>query len=142
MNTIFKLRNFLFSFGRIVDKALAKELSITLPQFAILTAISHKPSGTQAVFAEMRKISPAAVSKQIDLLLKNKLITRKNSKKDRREHSILITPKGKIILKKSMDIFERHQEKVFKHVSKNSRKQFNQILDTLLTHIDKSSVCK
>ena len=95
MDTIFKLKNFLFSFFHIIDKSFQEELNIALPQFMVLLAISHNPMGTQAMLSEFRKITPAGISKQITILLKKKLIMRKNSKSDKREHSIILTQGGK-----------------------------------------------
>ena len=80
MNTIFKLKNFLFSFFRVIDRSFQEELDIALPQFMVLVAINNNPMGTQAVLAEFRKITPAGISKQINILLKKKLIERKNNK--------------------------------------------------------------
>jgi len=138
MNTIFKLRNFLFSFIHTVGRSFQEELDVALPQFMILSAISSNPMGTQAVLAEVRKITPAAISKQMNILLKKKLIIRKNSIHDKREHSIILTPKGTKVFEKGMRIFKKHQDEVFKDIPKRSAKEFDRTLDALLTHVDTS----
>jgi len=144
MDTIFKLRNFLFSFIHMVNRSLEEELGIALPQFMILVAVSNNPLGTQAVLAEFRKITPAGVSKQMSVLLKKKLIIRKNNKNDKRERAITLTEKGKKTFKRSMDIFKRHQNEVFKGVPKGSIRQMNDTLDKLLvsTSSDFMHICK
>ena len=138
MNTIFKLKNFLFSFFRVIDRSFQEELDIALPQFMVLVAINNNPMGTQAVLAEFRKITPAGISKQINILLKKKLIERKNNKSDKREHSIILTLKGKKIFESGIKIFQKHQEKVFKNIPKESVKKMNDTLDNLLLSIDTS----
>ena len=140
METIFKLKQFMFSFFHVVDKSFQEDLSITLPQFMVLIAINNNPKGTQAVLAEFRKITPAGISKQINILIKKKLIARKNNKDDKREHSIILTPKGKKIYEEGMKIFRKHQENIFKDISKESVKKMNSTLDKMILKVNEGFI--
>ena len=130
----------MFSFFHVVDKSFQEDLSITLPQFMVLIAINNNPKGTQAVLAEFRKITPAGISKQINILIKKKLIARKNNKDDKREHSIILTPKGKKIYEEGMKIFRKHQENIFKDISKESVKKMNSTLDKMILKVNEGFI--
>lgn len=140
MSPIHKLHQFLFCFGRTVEKSFQEELEMTLPQFMILLAIQHNPDCTQVRVAEWRKLTPAAISQHIDSLLKKKLIVRKKSSQDRREYVIVMTKKGEILFKKAQVIFEKYQKNIFKKVPKSAITQMNTTLDRLLAGMDASAV--
>lgn len=131
MRTIFKIRNFLFGFGRRVDRTLREALDMSVPQFGILAAIADSPKGTQAVLAHMRQVTPAAVSKHMNILLSRKLVTRTENRRDRREHAVHLTPKGKTVFTKCMRIFQKHEREVFRHIPKNRLR----ILDATMTDL-------
>jgi len=138
METIFKLKNFLFSFFQLVDKSLQEELGISFTQFMVLFAVSNNPMGTQVMLAKFRQITPAAISKQLNILLKRKLIVRKNGKKDKREHSITMTSEGKILFKKGIRVFNKTQKLVFKKVPIDSIRKMNHTLDNLCLGVNNS----
>lgn len=140
METIFKLKQFMFSFFHVVDKSFQEDLSIALPQFMVLIAINNNPKGTQAVLAEFRKITPAGISKQINILIKKKLITKKNNKDDKREHSIILTSKGKKMYEDGMKIFRKHQKNIFKDISKESVKKMNSTLDKMILKVNEGFI--
>jgi DNA-binding MarR family transcriptional regulator len=140
MSTIHKLHRFLFSFARTAEKSLQEKLGITFPQFMILLAIKNNPHCTQATVAAWRKLTPAAISQHVNTLIAKKLIVKKNNSKDRREHSIVLTPKGLAIFKKALVIYENAQKNIFKKVSARSISDMNKTLDALLVQMDTSSM--
>jgi len=77
----------------------ATELDITVPQFHLLRLIDHEGSHQVSEIASFLGVSQAAASKNVDKLVRLRLISRETQQKDRRAVSLNLTGRGKILLK-------------------------------------------
>jgi len=81
-------------FDRKADRLLAENLGGTFSQFLVLMAIAHSPGLSQQKIAIFLDLTPAAVSRQIDTLVKAELIQREQDPHSRRSHIVSLTAGG------------------------------------------------
>jgi len=71
---------------------------ISIPQFRTLRFIQRNPDAALSTLAEHLGLTLPSVSKLVDGLVKQKLITRKESTADRRRITLTLTPNGTAIV--------------------------------------------
>ena len=94
---------------------------------------------SQAAIAEGWGVSEAAISRQINMLVKDKLITRTQDPDEMRRSVLGLTAKGKTFVSKTMRTVDKELGKIFRPVSKTGRNQLtanlNKVTELLLEHI-------
>jgi len=80
---------------RNADRLLTEKEGGTFSQFLILMAIAQCSGLSQQKIADFLDLTPAAISRQIDSLVKAELIVRKQDPQSRRSHVVSLTPAGK-----------------------------------------------
>lgn len=104
------LHKTVFSLDRYADRLLSENSHGTFSQFLVMTAIAKCPKVSQQKIAEFLNLTPAAVSRQIDVLVSAGFIARKEDPQSRRAHVIELTASGEkhyLELKSSlMDAFK------------------------------------
>ncbi len=80
---------------RNADRLLTEKEGGTFSQFLILMAIAQCSGLSQQKIADFLDLTPAAISRQIDSLVKADLIVRKQDPQSRRSHVVSLTPAGK-----------------------------------------------
>ncbi len=83
-----------YVFDRKADRLLAETQGGTFSQFLVLMAIVQCPGLSQQNIASFLDLTPAAVSSQIDTLVKAELIERKQDPHSRRSHVVSLTTAG------------------------------------------------
>lgn len=116
--------------NRLASHTLEKHTKLTFPQFRILAAIAKHQQLSQKKIAEFHGVTEAAISKMIDMLLKTKLIERKNNPKNRREKILTLLPAGLSVVSRSMRSLEGAFEKPL-HALGGRRNQFASIMKDL-----------
>lgn len=93
----------------------------------------------QASIAEGWGVSEAAISRQINMLAKDKLITRSQDPDEMRRSMLGLTAKGKSFVSKTMRMVDKELSRIFRPVSKTGRNQLtanlNKVTELLLEHI-------
>lgn len=79
---------------RNADRLLTDAHGGTFSQFLILMAIAQCTGLSQQKIAEFLDLTPAAVSRQVDSLVKAGLIVRAEDPQSRRSHVVSLTPAG------------------------------------------------
>lgn len=79
---------------RSADRLLSDAQEGTFSQFLILMAIAQRSGLSQQKIAEFLDLTPAAVSRQIDGLVKAELIVREQDPQSRRSHVVSLSPAG------------------------------------------------
>jgi DNA-binding MarR family transcriptional regulator len=80
-----------------------KDAGISMPQFGILMALSHKGSSGVHDIGEHMEISSAAASQIVERLVQSGLVERMEDPQDRRVPHITLTEKGCCAIKTGMD---------------------------------------
>lgn len=88
------LHKTVFMFDRFADRLLAESMGGTFSQFMVLIGIAQCPGLSQQKIALFLNLTPAAVSRQIDTLAEEGLISRAQDPESRRSHVVHLTPKG------------------------------------------------
>lgn len=88
------LHKTVFMFDRFADRLLTESMGGTFSQFMVLIGIAQCPGLSQQKIAQFLNLTPAAVSRQIDTLAEEGLISREQDPESRRSHVVRLTPKG------------------------------------------------
>lgn len=81
-------------------ESVLQPMGITAVQFRVLTTISSRPSISSAELARLYDVKPQTMIKQIATLESKGLISRKTSKKNKRQLELTLTEAGKLCLAK------------------------------------------
>ncbi len=72
-----------------------RQAELTVPQFRVLVVLSHDEAISLSDLAENLGLSPAAMSRMVDLLVRRGLISRQTRTVDRRGISLSLTRRGR-----------------------------------------------
>lgn len=119
---------------RQIKKAL-DVYDISHSQFVIMALAlwfsAHNYSATQVLIADWSKLDKMTISKALKKLEGMKLIDRIGHDKDLRAKTVILTNKGKELLKELVPIIEEVDHKFFDEISSLENKNLLQILDKL-----------
>lgn len=122
---------------RTIRKLTSETLteSLTFQQMRILILINEGQSQSQ--MAETLQVSHAAISKMISFLTKKKLVVCKAGS-DRRTHVLQVTPKSKVILKRTVNYVCSKLDIGINELSSDEKEQLMKgllILDRVMTKV-------
>jgi len=132
---IYKLHKLIFYSDKLGNKLLEKWATLTHMNFLILISIDEKEGCTQKYIAEQMNLTNPAVSKRIEKLVRDRLLTREVDPDDRRANIIQLTQKGKDELAISYKVLSESAEKRFAELGEK-RVLFNELLDQLICGLD------
>jgi DNA-binding MarR family transcriptional regulator len=101
---------------------------ITLDQGMILLFLDRYPELTQKEIAELVFRDNASLTRMINTMVQKKYLSRSVHPEDRRRYKLLITAKGKEVLKALPPIIMNNRNSSLKGITKNEQKQLNAIL--------------
>jgi DNA-binding MarR family transcriptional regulator len=81
-----------------VEMRRGRGADISIPQFRTLRFIQRNPDSSLSHLAEHLGLTPPSASKLVDGLVKQKLVTRKESTADRRKLTLMLTQTGSSIV--------------------------------------------
>lgn len=114
-----------------------KKYGVTYTQWYALSNISRKEGMTQTTMCYLLEITKGACTTLINRLIKADLVERQTSESDRREQFIFITPKGKEILEKEVDMLAEIYSETFVDFTD---KALQELQDVMLGIYEKWSV--
>ena len=94
-----RLRPVLLRIGRELRRE-AREVGVSSEQVALLAAIKYKPGIGVRELAARERISPPAMTKHVDRLERDGLVTRTPSADDRRRVGLTLTEEGQRVLRR------------------------------------------
>jgi len=94
LETAFAVRKAVFVMDKAIDRALAEKGRSTMMQVMLLRTIEAWPRITQRELAAAMNLTEAAVSRQIDALLKRRLVVRDKIPEARRAMALMLTKEG------------------------------------------------
>jgi len=80
-----------------------RSADLAVPQFRALLFISRNPGSSLLAVAHHLGLTPPTVSKMVDGLVLNHLVSRESSRADRRKVNLTLTAQGQAILEKARD---------------------------------------
>jgi DNA-binding MarR family transcriptional regulator len=132
-----KVHKFVFLFDRIVDQRLRKTLDVSLSQFRMLWAVhNHQLKASQSQIAAFHDVSRAAVSRQVDILVKRGLIERGGHPLSKRKYMVGLTPRGRTLFRKALAITEAELKKHLRPLGRRNLEQLDRYLGMILETIN------
>jgi len=110
----------------------ASSMSLSKNQHYILKMLANAAPFNLSDLAGILSVSNAAIGKNIDKLVKYKLVTRKFSTKDRRAAKISITKEGIDIVEKHYKLKIENHIEIFKHFSLEDKEKFTNYLRSFI----------
>jgi len=101
---------------------------ISLPQMTILQYLYRRRSCIMSDIANLLSVSMSGATGLVDRMIKNRLLKRNRSKKDRRIVEITITPRGKKVARSVMQQQYKMIKKMFGKISRDERRKYLNIL--------------
>jgi len=132
-----KIHQFVFLMDKLMDRELRKAGDLSFAQFMILGAIQFKPGLSQKDIATLRQTTEAAVSRHIASLVKKGFVVATQNAKNRKEHILKLTPKGKLLFKKDVRIAKKTFDFVGSQLSSKQTTELSKSFDSLLSVLRK-----
>ncbi len=88
------LHKAVYVIDRGADRLLTESMGGTFSQFLVLMATAQCPGLSQQKISAFLDLTPAAVSRQVDSLVEEGLLERKQDPSSRRSHVVNLTAKG------------------------------------------------
>ena len=94
-----------------------KKVKITLDQWSVIKTISQAEKANQSYLATATHKDPAAITRMVELLIKNGLVQRKEVKADKRAYHVKLTRKGAGMVRKLSPVVEKIYTDALQEVS-------------------------
>lgn len=133
---IFKMHKFMFLAAKSMDKVLEAKLHIGFSQCMILMYVHKHPGVSQRDISHDREITPAAVSRHVETLVEKEYLRQGENQKNKREHILIVSPKGEHLLEKIMTLMDAEIENLFSGVSKEEIHTIDSVFSKLLSSFD------
>ncbi|MEJ5105940.1 MarR family winged helix-turn-helix transcriptional regulator [Chryseobacterium sp. MYb328] len=108
---------------------------ITASHYNIIEFILSKKGSTGKEIATAFKITPAAVSKQLKILISNGFIVQIQDEMDRRKFNLSATEKGRFVVENSETFRKKITQQAATILSSAELKHFNDLLGKILKEI-------
>ncbi len=131
---LYKMHRLTNSLDQVFDTALRQHAGIGLSQFTLLLAVKQHQPATQSTIARFLDITPAAVSRQVEVAVKNGWIKIVHKDNDQRTHQLRVTADGKEIIQQGTEQLENHVFDVF--ADDNHQANLMEHIETLQRNID------
>jgi DNA-binding MarR family transcriptional regulator len=132
-------------FGRQLDRVLQEQLGIGTAQLKIITLLRATPELRQKQLADRLGQTEASISRQVKLLLIRGLLVAEVNPRNRREHIVLLTPKGSKLADAAQVVEEHYAQTMINTLSDKQQKQLAEILDKLHAQtckVGKAAACE
>ncbi len=127
----YNLHKVVFLMDKVADRVLEEHLKITFSQFRILMALDSD-AVSQKDIADYWDMTEAAVSRQIEILVSEKFVSREENEQNRRQNILKLTKKGEEYLQKAFKILDDTNAKVYETLDERERQVLVEGLHKLL----------
>ena len=123
--------------GIFVEECAAHKL--TPPQHSTLIVIGHCPGIDQAALARAIGFDRATIGHVVEGLEARGLLRRQNSRADKRRKTLVLTPRGRALMRRAASAIERTSERLLAPLDPNDRGMFVELLLQLAGALNESS---
>ncbi|MCL5056378.1 MAG: MarR family transcriptional regulator [Firmicutes bacterium] len=120
------------------DQFRCHELELTISQVHFLRVLYEKGTTTMGKISEALSIAPPSATMTAERLVKQGIVVRKESKKDRRVVQVSLSAKGKRLISKFMEAKRRRWFEIMKNLPENDRESLVRALQLLVTLMEKA----
>lgn len=114
------------------DKILLDQCGVGLSQYRLLAALDKSVTRSQSVVAHMLGQTEANISRQLQVMKKQGLVSVVKNKKDRRQRDVVMTPKGFRIFTKADKVLSHHEKGLLSTMSRSQARDFQDQVSGLL----------
>ena len=114
-----------------VEMRRGHRTDLSIPQFRALRFIQRNPDSSLSDLADHLGLTPPSVSKLVDGLVKQELISRQESTDDRRRLMLVLTQDGESIINVARANTHAHLTKILSGLSNDELKKIHQALELL-----------
>lgn len=133
---MFKMHKFIFLASKAIDRVLETRLHIGFSQCLILMYVQKHPGVSQRDIAHDRDITPAAVSRHVESLVQHGYLTHSENIKNKKEHILDVSDKGKNLLEKVMTIMNTEIDSLFSDIPATDVETIDRVFSKLLVYFD------
>jgi MarR family transcriptional regulator for hemolysin len=130
-----KLHKAAFGMAKRAERELVGRTELTFHQFMMLVMVKHKEHCKQTEMAQMGHLTEAAVSRMVVGMAEKGLVTRRENPRNRREHMVTLTEKGKKSLNKGMEVVKESLGEVLGKLTTEEREKLDGLLDKILRFV-------
>ncbi|BBB92485.1 MAG TPA: MarR family transcriptional regulator [Methylomusa anaerophila] len=106
--------------------------NITSDQWGVLKCLWQEEGISQSEIAEKVNKDKASVTRILDIMQKNKLITRCDDERDRRSYRIYLTEEGKSLEGKLKPVVQATNRRVYRNLNEYERQELQKLLLKLM----------
>lgn len=139
MSTTHKIHKLVFLLDRIAEQMIQAQLGISFSQFLILMGIIKHKGPSQRDVSMFMNITEGAVSRQIEHLHERKFIVRKQQKGNRRKHILEVTPQGKEVYEKAVQLLDEKLDSLYETFSPEEETVLDSLVGRLLEKLIKDN---
>lgn len=110
---LYKLHQLTNSLDKAFDAVLRQHADVTLSQLTLLLSVDQYEPVSQRRIAQFLDLSPAAVSRQVEVVTGKGWISIAAKDGDRRKKLLSVTPEGTAVIHKSVRALKAHAFKIF-----------------------------
>jgi len=122
-------------FSRWIERNLNAEWTGSGPQMMLLAILGRHKSLTMGEAAELLDVTPRAITRLVDGLEKEDLVTRQVSPHDKRVYIISISPKAEVLTSQMMPKHEKLLSELFSVLTEEELFEYIKISTKLAAHI-------
>ncbi len=110
------------------DQVLQERLGIGMSQFKLLIMLQKSPNTQQRKLAETLGQTEASISRQVKLMCEKGLLNIRVNPKSRREHIMVLTPKGVKMTDAAIEVLEQYHAPVLEPFTEKQQQQLIEML--------------
>lgn len=119
-------------------KSMCRELHMPQTAFDILMFLANNPEhNTAKAIVEFRGLKANLVSVNVDRLVQEGYLDRKDFPGDRRKTVLLCTPKAQPVIDRGRELQNDFLEDIFKNVDDTSRQNFHRVMEAMERNVDR-----
>ncbi len=106
---------------------------LTMSQCHVLETLARNGKITMGKLSREQGLSVSTVTRILDVLVRDRIVTRKENPSDRRQVYVELTPKGRELASKLKECCQGYSKKILNNISSGKR---NEVLKSLETLVD------
>lgn len=119
-------------------KSMCRELHMPQTAFDILMFLANNPEhNTAKAIVEFRGLKANLVSVNVDRLVQEGYLDRRDFPGDRRKTVLLCTPKAQPVIDRGRELQNDFLEDIFKNVDDTSRQNFHRVMEAMERNVDR-----
>lgn len=134
---LYKLHLLSSRIDKFFDTTLQQHSKLSLSQLKLLLAVEKMQPAGQHRIADFLSVSPAAVSRQVEVCRRKGWVGVESLESDRRGQVVSLTTRGTTELRKALDALEKHAFGIFMH--ENEQTNFMRHIDLVLEVMEASA---